>query len=432
MVLGRGSTSRLLSEEQVRTLCSEALGQLSLDGRRVLAIIPDNTRSGPVDLLFRTVYERVADRVSRLDFLIALGTHPPLSQDGIYRRVGISAGEHRDRFSKARFFNHRWQDPAQLTLAGTLSDRELAEITGGLLRQDVAVTVNRMVYDYDLLMIIGPTFPHEVVGFSGGNKYLFPGISGQEMIDAFHWLGALLTSAATIGLKDTLVRAVVDRAASLLPAPRVGFSLVVREGGLAGLFFGSPEEAYSAAADLSSRVHVVLKDHPFESVLAQAPEMYGDLWTGAKAMYKLEPVVADDGELILYAPHIDEISVTHGELIERIGYHVRDYFLKQRDHFADIPGGVMAHSTHLKGMGVYENGIEKPRITVTLATGIPEELCRRVNLGYRDPASVRVADWQEREDEGRLYAVDAGEILYRLRDDPFRPPSRPAERPGPP
>jgi hypothetical protein len=98
----------------------------------------------------------------------------------------------------------------------------------------------------------------------------------------------------------------------------------------------------------------------------------------------------------------------------------------------------MAHSTHVKGMGVYENGIEKPRINVTLATGIPEELCRRVNLGYRDPDSVRVTDWQEREDDGRLYVADAGETLYRLRDDPFRPASRladtavPTERPGRP
>src|SRR5207253_8914212 len=79
-----------------------------------------------------------------------------------------------------------------------------------------------------------------------------------------------------------------------------------------------------------------------------------------------------------------EISYTHGKLIDEVGYHCRDYFLKQWHRFKHYPGGVLAHSTHVKGLGVYDEktGIESPRIQVTLATGISEERCRRVNLGY--------------------------------------------------
>jgi hypothetical protein len=136
-------------------------------------------------------------------------------------------------------------------------------------------------------------------------------------------------------------------------------------------------------------------------------------------MYKLEPVVADGGELIIYAPHISEVSVTHGEIIKKIGYHVRDYFVKQMDKFQDIPGGIMAHSTHVKGAGVYENGVEKPRVNVVLATAIPEEMCRKINLGYRDPATIDPVDWQNRESEGYLYVPKAGEILYRLKNEKY-------------
>jgi len=125
--------------------------------------------------------------------------------------------------------------------------------------------------------------------------------------------------------------------------------------------------------------------------------------------------VADGGELIIYAPHITEVSVTHGKIIEEIGYHVRDYFVKQMDRFGHIPGGVMAHSTHVKGIGTYENGVEKPRVNVVLATGIPEEICRKINLGYRDPTTIEVEEWEDREDEGILYVPKAGEMLYRLR-----------------
>jgi hypothetical protein len=156
-------------------------------------------------------------------------------------------------------------------------------------------------------------------------------------------------------------------------------------------------------------------------VLSCAPEMYDEMWVGGKCAYKLEPVVADGGELIIYAPHITKISATHGALIERVGYHVRDYFLAQMERFADVPGGVLAHSTHVKGLGTYENGLERPRTTVTLATGIPEALCRKINLGYRDPASVDPEHWRNREGEGYLLVPKAGETLYRLRDDPFAP-----------
>ena len=131
-------------------------------------------------------------------------------------------------------------------------------------------------------------------------------------------------------------------------------------------------------------------------------------------MYKLEPVVADGGELIIYAPHMHEISVTHGKLIEEVGYHCRDYFTKQWDQFKHYPWGTLAHSTHVRGGGTFENGVEHCRVQVTLASGIPTEVCDSINLGYRNPDSVDVESYADREDEGVLLVRKAGEQLYRL------------------
>jgi nickel-dependent lactate racemase len=149
-------------------------------------------------------------------------------------------------------------------------------------------------------------------------------------------------------------------------------------------------------------------DKPVHRVLAILPEMYDDLWTGAKGMYKLEPVIADGGEVVLYAPHITEVSKVHGKLIEEIGYHCRDYFTKQWAKFGYYPGGILAHSTHVRGKGTFEDGVEAPRIRVTLATGISEELCGRINLGYMDPAMVKDQAWD-------LEVPHAGEMLYRVK-----------------
>jgi nickel-dependent lactate racemase len=278
------------------------------------------------------------------------------------------------------------------------------------------VTVNKMILDYDQIIICGPVFPHEVVGFSGGNKYLFPGVSGPEVINFTHWLGALITSYEIIGSGYTPVRAAIDRAAAMIQVPKLCFSMVVTYSGVAGLAIGSPEEAWQAAADLSARLHIIYVEVPFRRVLSVMPEMYDDLWTAAKGMYKLEPAIADGGEVIIYAPHISEISYTHGHVIDQVGYHVRDYFAKQWERFKELPWGVLAHSTHLRGAGSYdvETGIERPRIQVTLATDIPRERCEQVNLNYLDPASINVSEWVGREDKGILVVPKAGEMLYRI------------------
>jgi nickel-dependent lactate racemase len=144
--------------------------------------------------------------------------------------------------------------------------------------------------------------------------------------------------------------------------------------------------------------------------------MYDDIWTAGKCMYKMEPVVADGGTLIIYAPHIDEISYSHGRVLDEIGYHTRDYFVKQWDRFKGYPWGVVAHSTHVRGVGTYENGVENARVRVVLATKISEDRCRKVNLGYMDPDAVNPQDFANRESDGILMVPKAGEMLYRLRD----------------
>src|SRR5207302_10097526 len=186
----------------------------------------------------------------------------------------ITAAERAGKYKWVRLLNHAWNDPAALAYLGTIPAAEIGELSGGLFQMDVDVTINRAVFEYDQLIIVGPVFPHEVVGFSGGNKYLFPGIGGAALLHFFHWLGAVITNPKIIGHKWTPVRRVVDRAAALVPVPRFAFCMVVHEGQLAGLYAGTPEAAWSQAADLSGRLHVITKDRAFHTVLPCAPPMY--------------------------------------------------------------------------------------------------------------------------------------------------------------
>jgi nickel-dependent lactate racemase len=410
-----------LGPEEFLAIAAEGLGGLPVDGQRVLALIPDGTRTMPMSLAFDALERGLGERVAALDFLVALGTHRPMSDAQLGAHVGRPVAD--GRVGRHQFFNHRWDDPDTFVTLGTIPAREIEELSGGRLCQDVPVALNRKVLDYDHVLICGPVFPHEVVGFSGGTKYLFPGIAGPDIINFTHWLGALITNHEVIGRRDTPVRAVIDRAARLLDRPLSLLAPVVTHEGVAGLFCGDVREAWEAAVAVSGRRHVIRVPRPVRRVLSVMPTMYDDLWTAGKGMFKVEPAVADGGEVVIYAPHVLEVSHAHGPLLDEIGYHCRDYFVKQWDRFRHYPGGVLAHSTHVKGAGDYdeEAGVETPRITVTLATGIPEERCLRVNLGYLDPARVHPDRWEAEGGEDVLVVPRAGEHLYRVgrppRDD---------------
>jgi nickel-dependent lactate racemase len=403
-----------LEHKDVVGILEEQIPDSLVAGKKLLVLTPDGTRTCPLPMLVRALGQALGKRAGQLDFLVALGSHPVLEEQQVSSLYGLTPELRSDRFPRSRFLCHRWDLPGTLQPLGTIPAQDIERLTGGRFAEPVTVDINRMIFDYDLLVILGPVFPHEVAGFSGGNKYLFPGISGGPFLHFTHWLGAVITCWETIGRKDTPVRRLLDRAAGLVPVPRLGISLAVREdGGLAGLFVGKVEEAWSLAADLAEKLHVMHTGRQFHTVLGLAPAMYDEMWVGGKVMYKLEQVVADGGRLIVYAPHIRQISRTWGAQLEQVGYHVRDYFLGQWPRFRQVPRAVLAHSSHVRGLGSFEGGVERPRIEVVLATGIPEELCRRVNLGYLDPAKVHPEEYRNRESEGILVVDQAGETLYR-------------------
>lgn len=409
-------TQLLPKDKIIETLHSGLGGKFT--NQRVLVLIPDHTRSLPLPFLFRALIE-ILHGAKQLDFMIALGTHPPLHQESIHKLVGITVEERASTFKQIGLFNHVWNTPSALTSLGRIEQDEIEQIAGRhwhpSLPDEIDIRLNRAILDYDHLLILGPTFPHEVVGFSGGAKYLFPGISGPDMINATHWLGALSGVVDTIGVKETPVRAMIHAAAARLRTPLTLIALVVQGEGLSGLFIGDHVSAWREAADLSAQRHIRWVNQPFRRVLSGAPPMYDELWTAAKAMYKIEPAVAPGGEVVIYAPHLDVVSRVHGTYIYEIGYHILPYFLENWEKFQHIPLGVLAHSTYLRGSGVMLNGTETPNLKVTLASKIPEEACKRLNLGYLDPAKIRLDEWKDKEAEGILYVPKAGEILYRLR-----------------
>ena len=418
-VMQAAVTERSLTETEVRRVMRDGLARLDLTGARVLVVIPDGTRTAPIPLIYRLLGELLGTDAERIDYLIALGTHPPMDDAARSKLLGAPVTD--GMAGRSRIFNHRWEKPETFVTMGTITADEVEHVTGGRMAVEIPVRLNRLLGEpgggssYDHILVCGPVFPHEVAGFSGGNKYFVPGVAGQEIIDITHWVGALMMSRHIIGVSDTPVRRLIDLASAMIPTPRSLIAMVMHGQALHGLFVGDMEEAWREATELSAGLDIVWVKRPFQRVLSVMPRMYDDLWTGAKGMYKVEPAIADGGEVVIYAPHITEVSYVHGHFIDEVGYHVRDYFTAQWNRFQHIPWGVLAHSTHLRGDGSFIDGIEKPRIRVTLATGIPQERCERIGLGYLDPDTVVVDEWKGRQDEDIMFVPRAGEQLYRVK-----------------
>src|SRR5215510_4624244 len=277
MTIGKGAANKYLTSDDARQIVTQAFESRKLDGKRVIILIPDGTRTMPMPQMFGLFDEMLRPRVKALDYLVALGTHPLMGDQQLSKLVGRTVIN--GKVGGTNIFNHHWENPATFANLGSIPAIEVEKITSGRMSQDVPVTLNKLILNYDHIIICGPVFPHEVVGFSGGNKYFFPGIGGAEIINFTHWLGAVITNYEVIGAGYTPVRAVIDRAASLIPVPTTCFALVVTHEGTAGLYYDPAPEAWNAASALSAPIHINWLAKPYTRALSLLPQLSDPLWT---------------------------------------------------------------------------------------------------------------------------------------------------------
>ena len=402
----------MLSVATLTEIVHQAL-EVVQPGERVLAIIPDKTRDDNTHLLFPIANEFLSKRgVAAFDVLVAQGTHPPMTEAQKLLKIGYTDFD-------GRLFDHRWDEPEELITLGELSADTVRELTGGLIEQSVTVSINKLLAPgtYDTVLVFGATVPHEVAGFAGGAKYFFPGVAGPELTHTTHWLGALAGIENIIGQVDTPTRRLIEAATELIDAQIISLNTVVsREanGELVtyALFAGEIREAFRRATEVSRQVHIRYTGRKYKKVIALLDPHYDELWVGGKASYKLGAIIEEGGELIIYAPHLTKLSETHGALIEKYGYapleSVRDMLGVSQELRENLC--IAAHLAHVAYAGrVDAEGRIVPRYRITMASGLDEETCRRVNLGYIDHRSFKIE-----ADNDTLIVENAGRDLYQV------------------
>ncbi len=399
------------------------------NARKVLLMHPDYTRKDFSDRLVPLIYKELKNKgMEEIHSLNASGTHRRMREDEIYAKLGISNDIH---FTFT--YNHEYHDPDQLAVMGEIPASFVAEKTNGEFLQSIPVSVNKLITkDYDLVIALSATIPHETTGFSGGLKIFFPGISGLEVINLFHWAGVLTGIPKIIGSVDSPARNIINKASDCVfkrtKAPIVSFNMVSEEknndiipkGLYIGVGINGFVAAYKKAARMSSKLHIVYINNSLDVALQVIDENYDEVWTAGKGSYKLQRpgVMGNKGEIIIYAPHINcfHSKPDMDTAIRQVGYHCLGYvkhFLRLNPKFNR---NVAAHVINVRGPGTYNSttGKEDFLLKVTLATGIPEDVCKAVGLGYRDPHSVHKEDF---EGSGRLWIKNGGKYLYDIKSE---------------
>ncbi len=371
------------------------------------------------DLLVPAAAEFLATRnVERFDALIAQGTHGPMTAAEKGEKLGL--GDGRTIPGLGEVFDHKWADENELIELGVLSATRVSELTGGLFTEPIPVRINRLLTPgvYDHILIFGGSVPHEVAGFAGGAKYFFPGVSGRELTNATHWLGALAGIENIIGRIETPTRNLIEAAAEFVEGNVICFtSVVTREPDdrlrTRALFAGDARQSLREAAAVSRSVHIKYTGRRYRRVVAILDEHYEELWVGGKASYKLGGIIEDGGELIIYAPRLRCLSTTHGEMIERYGYGEISRMKELVAQSDELRNNlcVAAHLAHVSYAGRTDaSGKVVPKYQITLASMIDEETCHKVNLGYFESNEFRIENYQH--DTDTLIVERAGRDLY--------------------
>ena len=415
-----------LTEEQLKEIVREGLKDFS-SVKKVLLIHPDYTRTDFTDKLVPLIYQELRNKgMIQIDSLNAGGTHRAMTEKEIRIKLGLPK-----QINFTHYYNHEYNDPEQLVIVGEIPASFVAEKTQGELSQSIPVVVNKLITeDYDLIIALSGTLPHEAAGYAGGLKVFFPGISGPEVIDLLHWAAVLIGIPRIIGTVDNPARDVINKGSSYIfnkiKAPTISFNMVFEETGQVvipkGLYIGTGFngfiDAYKQATKASSQLHIVYIDKPLEFAVQVIDKSYDEIWTAGKGSYKLQSpgVMEKGGEIIIYAPHINCFH-SRPEMdfaLKQIGYHCKDYVKKYLESNSEFSKNVAAHVINVRGQGSFDvhSGKEEFNFKVTLATGISKDVCESVGLGYRNPDSIRKEGFIG---PGKLWIENGGKYLYKIK-----------------
>ncbi len=413
-----GGINTIITSEEKRVLLQEALLKLGGIPKKILVIPPDITRlHSNAGELTRILYELWDEaKGTTFDVLPAIGTHSPMTEGQISEMFG--------NLPNATYHEHQWR--TGLYHFGEVPSEFVQEVSSGKLNYSIPVAVNRRLVEgeYELIFSVGQVIPHEVIGIANGFKNVLIGAGGVEMINKSHFLGAVDGMERLMGRTDTSVRRVLNYAHTHY-LKQLGIIYVMSvmdvdtsgERVMRGLYIGDDARTFETAAELSRNVNMTFLDEPLNKVVVYLdPKEFKSTWLGNKAIYRTRMAMADDGELIIIAPGLQEFGedAEIDRLIRKYGYRGTETTLKAVEENDELQNNLSA-AAHLI------HGSTEGRFKVVYATKhLSQEEIESVGYEWR-PLDDVIDEYNIDNlvdgfnDDGSFYISEPGQGLWALR-----------------
>jgi len=318
-----------VSKEQVIALLDRHMADNSWSS--VLLLPPDITRShSGAGLITAHYYECLTAKGVDVKVLPALGTHLPMTEEQLREMFG-------DTIPMDAYLVHDFRN--SIEVVGTVPGSYLDEVSEGLFKDDVTVSVNRELLSgkYDAIISIGQVVPHELAGFAGYTKNLVVGCGGGEMINVSHFLGVFYGRHRIVGEVNTPPRRLFDYIQKhFLDKLPLTFVLTVMaqendEDLFKGIFIGKERDSFEQAVALSQQVNITHVEKPVKKcVVWMDPHSYHSTWVTNKAIYRTQKAVEEGGEIIVIAPGMHTFGENDlaDQAIRKYGYRPREEMLE--------------------------------------------------------------------------------------------------------
>jgi nickel-dependent lactate racemase len=361
----------------------------------VLIVTDDHTRTTPTQKILPRLIrelEKGGIKPDGIRFLIASGTHRPMTEEEILQKFG------KEIVKRFNILSHHWQDPSQLVYFG--------ETEGG-----TPIYVNRLAEEVDLIIGIGQIVPHRVTGFSGGGNIIQPGICGEETTGRTHWLSAQFKGREILGKIENPVKQEIERVAE-----KVGLEWIVNaiqdgSGRLVEVVAGNPVQAYRKGAVRSLELYQALLPQEADIVIADSHPYDSDLWVASKGIYASELAVKEGGVVILITLCPEGVSPSHPEVLE-LGYHTFKEVNQQVQKGMIKKLTAAAHLVHVGRV------IKERAKGILVSAGISKEETERLGFLYaRDAQEALEIGFSLAGRDAKVAVLQrGGEILPLIKD----------------
>ena len=337
-------------------------------GQKVCIICDDNTRPTPVDQILKALLPRLAragvDR-NDISIVLALGSHRPMTEEEILNKLGAEV------VSRYRVLNSEFENSDSLVQVGT---SELG----------TPIRVFKPIMESDIRIGIGSVVPHGCMGWSGGAKILYPGVTAADIVSEFHVMQGV-RKEFLVGMVESPTRLAVEKWTKSIGLHYIINTVLDKKLRLYRVAAGHYIQAHRKAVEYAQQVYGIHLTRQPDVILTSAYPIYIDFWQCGKAVYAPVKVIKPGGELLVLASCQEGVG-PHPNMLPYMGLEDGPEQLARR-----LQNGEVGEDTLTMAVGVSMGRAVRHCHTTWISDGLTAEDCHVGHMSHTPESQLQQA-----------------------------------------